>query len=254
MLVGMKTLSTKGLDLVNGVRRLLFPPACLFCRQPLEHGAAQSGCCRSCFEKLAIWPHSTCLRCGNTLPEAMAPGPCGQCMNRPPAQAESHSLYTYRGPVRKAILAWKLQGEDGGVRWLLETAMPRLRERIGEHDLLLPVPMPLSRMRKSGRHHAADLCRWIAEGTGCGWEWRLLRRLGEQPRQSALSGSARRKNLRNAFVLSDDCRLCKGDRHAVWIIDDIMTTGSTLHYAARTMRPAVEKVNVLSLARTLNRG
>ncbi|ATX78467.1 hypothetical protein Ga0123461_0014 [Mariprofundus aestuarium] len=87
----------------------------------------------------------------------MVPGPCGICLNRPPAQTETRSIYAYRGPVRDAILNWKLQGMDGGVRWLLESAMPHASELIGKDDLLIPVPMPLARMRKSGRHHAADL-------------------------------------------------------------------------------------------------
>jgi len=44
--------------------------------------------------------------------------------------------------------------------------MPELRTLIGAHDLLLPIPMPLSRMREHGQHHAANLCRWIARETG----------------------------------------------------------------------------------------
>lgn len=184
----------------------------------------------------------------------MAPGPCGRCLTKPPVQAETLSIYAYKGPVRDAILNWKLQGQDGGVRWLLDAAMPRINELINADDLLLPVPMPLSRMRRSGVHHSADLCRWLAAGTGCNWDWQLLRRVGEQPRQSALSGSARRKNLRSAFALSSDCLLRASECAAIWIVDDILTTGSTLNFAARATRPLQKEVKVLSLARTLNRG
>ena len=141
---------------------------------------------------------------------------------------------------------------NGGVRWLLESAMPHISELIDKDDLLVPVPMPLARMRKSGRHHAADLCRWLADGVGCSWDWQLLRRVGEQPRQSALSGLARRKNMRRAFALSDDYHERMPDKRTVWIVDDILTTGSTLNFAARASRPL--KAEVLSLARTLHRG
>ncbi|ATX80895.1 comF family protein [Mariprofundus ferrinatatus] len=240
--------------MVNGVQRLLFPPTCLFCQQLLDTPSLSTGCCRDCFEKIAVWPRSTCMRCGTELPEVMAPGPCGHCLNHPPAQIESRSLFAYRGPVRDAILGWKLQGQDGAVRWLLESAIPGLKEIISEQDLLVPVPMPLSRMRKSGSHHAADLCRWMAGGAGCRWDWQLLRRVGEQPRQSSLSGQARRRNLRKAFSLSDDFRARRGEASVVWVVDDIMTTGSTLHFAARAIKPVGCEVKVLSLARTLNRG
>ena len=241
--------------MVNGAGQLLFPPACLFCQQPLSKTAKTGkSCCQDCFEKIMIWPHSVCKHCGSELPEAMAPGPCGHCLNAPPAQQESQSIYAYRGPVRDAILNWKLQGQAGGVRWLVEAAKPKINKLISEDDLLLPVPMPLSRMRKSGVHHSAELCRWLAESRGCSWDWQLLRRLGEQPRQSALSGSARRKNLRKAFTLSSDCLLRASGCSTIWIVDDILTTGSTLHFAARATKGLRKAVKVLSLARTLNRG
>ena len=256
MLVGMKRLSTKGFDLVNGARNLLFPPACVFCQQLITSTAvANRACCQTCHEKIVIWPRSSCRCCGVELPEVMAPGPCGHCLRHPPVQRETHSLYAYHGPVRDAILSWKLQGVDAGVKWLLDAAMPRLRTLTAQDDLLLPVPMPLSRMRSSGRHHSADLCRWLAEGVGCSWDWQMLRRLGEQPRQSSLSGSARRNNLRRAFALAHDYRHKRiSEQTTLWIVDDILTTGSTLGFAARAVRAIGSEVKVLSLARTLHRG
>ena len=134
----------------------------------------------------------------------MQPGPCGRCLQKPPAQCHTCSLYCYHGAVRDAILEWKLHAHDAAVRWLVDAAAPTIREKIDEHSLLLPVPMPLSRMRKHGQHHAANLCKWLADDTGCIRDWHLLWRIGEQQRQSALSGQARRKNLRKAFALADD--------------------------------------------------
>ena len=259
MLDGMNTLSTKASSLVNRAGSLLFPPTCLFCHAPIPSG---NGCCAACLAEISIWPHHICQRCGVEMPASMAPGPCGHCLKKPPAQQQTHSLYRYHGPIREAILNWKLQGHEAAVRWMVEQALPGLREQLDSNCLLLPVPMPLSRMRKSGQHHAANLCRWIAEGTGCLWDWRILRRIGEQPRQSALSGQARRKNLRKAFAIADDYRLCWQDlapdlEHqikSVWIVDDILTTGSTLHYAARACLKLGKPVNVLSLARTSLKG
>ncbi len=247
----MNALSTKASKAVNRLSNLLFPPVCLFCHAPMPGG---NGCCAACLADISIWPHSICARCGSELPASMAPGPCGRCLDSPPAQCETHSLYRYHGPVREAILGWKLQGHEAAVRWLLAQSMPELQRILGARSLLLPVPMPLSRMRKNGQHHAANLCRWMAEGAGCQWRWQLLRRVGEQPRQSALSGQARRKNLRKAFALADDYgplwQDLAGQVDEIWIADDILTTGSTLHYAARASLKLGKPVKVLSLART----
>nr|WP_232710243.1 phosphoribosyltransferase family protein [Mariprofundus aestuarium] len=97
-------------------------------------------------------------------------------------------------------------------------------------------------------------CRWLADGVNCNWDWQLSHRVGEQPRQSALSGLVRRKNLRGAFALCDDYHERIPDKRTVWIVDDILTTGSTLNFAARACRPLKAEVKLLSLARTLHRG
>jgi len=165
------------------------------------------------------------------------------------------SLFAYKGGVRDALLRWKLSGDDAAIHWLLGVADRRLTEIFKPEDLLLPVPMPLSRMRKSGQHHAADLCRFISGVTGSTWDWKVLRRSGEQERQSALSGIARKKNLRKSFHLDKDymgsIQWKKGAAGRVWVVDDIVTTGATLHHAAKALRPLKQPVYAFSLARTL---
>ncbi|MDX8395263.1 MAG: hypothetical protein R8K22_02480 [Mariprofundaceae bacterium] len=165
------------------------------------------------------------------------------------------SLFSYRGPVREALLAWKLGHDDAAMRWLLETAKSRLQEIFTPHDLLLPVPMPLSRMRKSGQHHTADLCKQISMLTGCRWHWQLLRRNGEQYRQSELSGRARRKNLRKAFQVNldhlADLDHSQFQKTRIWVVDDILTTGATLHHASKALCMLKQPIRAFSLARTL---
>ena len=137
--------------------------------------------------------------------------------------------------------------------WLLDTAAARLQTLFGPHSLLLPVPMPLSRMRRAGRHHAADLCRAIAGRTDSLVDWHVLRRSGTQQRQSSLSGRARRKNLCNAFRVDTDYRSAEAAGGAsgmrVWVVDDIMTTGATMHYACRTLQRAGIQASAFSLTR-----
>lgn len=166
-------------------------------------------------------------------------------------------MYLYQGPVRDAILDWKLHGRDQAVRWLFEGAVPHLQTLLHPDDLVLPVPMPLSRMRHSGQHHTANLSCWLAGAVGCRWDWRLLRRQGDQPRQSSLSGQARRQNLRKAFRLDSDYlkrQMPEQSIRCIWIVDDILTTGATLHFAARAVAGMKRPVRVLSLARTKYHG
>ncbi|MFQ5581687.1 MAG: double zinc ribbon domain-containing protein [Mariprofundaceae bacterium] len=245
----MKGLSTQFNRLVNSSKRLLFPRCCLFCHAAMNN---DGGCCNDCLSSIEVLSSAACRRCGAPLPPDLAPGPCGRCAKTPPFQQQTASLFAYRGAVRDAILAWKLQGEDVAVRWLLQAASGRLKEIFRPEDVLLPIPMPLSRMRTSGLHHAAALCKMIAAISDCSWEWRLLRRVGEQPRQSSLSGVARRNNVRKAFHVDLKRWQSMTAQGRIWVVDDILTTGSTLHFAARALKPLNTDIGAFSLARTLS--
>jgi len=230
------------------LRQQVFPPMCLFCQQPLE----EDGCCHRCLPSIRPFPHDTCIQCAAPLSHALAPGPCGQCLSHPPIQLETHVMYRYQGAVRDAILAWKLQGEDAAMRWLVESATPYLKNILHTHDTLIPIPMPLSRMRQHGQHHSADLCQLMARKVACHWDWHILRRQGEQIRQSALPAKQRRKNLRKAFVLNQDYWAKQHNRQGkLWLVDDIITTGSTMHFAAKALRATGLPVYVLSLSKTI---
>ena len=248
MLDAMPAMSTKTPPWVDRALRALFPPCCVFCGAPV---VARHACCAACTSAIHVLPRHGCARCGLPMPAELAPGPCGSCLRRPPPQAQTISLYAYDGPVREAILNWKLEGRDAGLLWLLDAAARRLRETFAATDLLLPVPMPIQRMRRAGQHHAADLCRHIARIVHCRVNWRLLRRIGEQPRQSTLTGSERRRNLARAFRLDEEQVRNLPPDGRLWLVDDILPTGATVRYACRCLKQAGRTVHAFTLARVV---
>lgn len=248
MLEAMPIVSTNSRAWVDRALRTMFPPCCIFCGTEV---AQRHACCAACATGIHVLGAHQCKRCGRPLSADLAPGPCGHCLHKPPPQEQTLSLYAYDGPVREAILNWKLQGRDTGLAWLLDAAERRLQKIFTREDLLLPVPMPLKRMRKSGQHHAADLCRYIARLSGSRVDWLLLRRSGEQPRQSALSGGMRRRNLSRAFLLDKDRWRCIQPPGRIWLLDDILTTGATIQYACRCLKKTGQPVHAFTLARVL---
>ncbi|MDQ7004211.1 MAG: double zinc ribbon domain-containing protein [Ghiorsea sp.] len=234
------------------LKSLIFPHACKLCGTNID---SPQSCCESCLQNITIMPKFNCASCGVPLEASLAPGPCGSCLTTALPQQQTHHLYLYEGKVRDAILAWKLQGQDNGMQWLLDAGKQQITSLFSPHDLLIPVPMPLYRMRRSGLHHSADLCQKVASISGASVNWEILRRTGNDKRQSSLQGKARQHNLRQAFTLSQShIQHIIGSQQyrKIWVLDDIFTTGATLRHACLVMKQTKRPIFAFSFARTLH--
>ena len=110
-------------------------------------------------------------------------------------------------------------------------------------DLLVPVPLHWSRQVRRGFNQSEELAREVAAISG--WKVaRLLRRTRRTQAQARLdSPQQRRENLRGAFACRREGATLFGSRRPhpaagkhVWLIDDVSTTGATLHAAANALR------------------
>ena len=113
-------------------------------------------------------------------------------------------------------------------------------------ELLVPVPLHTSRLRKRGYNQALELARPLAQRFGLPLAHDVLSRARPTGAQTELDAAARATNVRAAFAV----KRMPVHKH-VAIVDDVMTTGATLAECARALRAAgVERVDVWALART----
>jgi ComF family protein len=125
-------------------------------------------------------------------------------------------------------------------------------------DLVIPIPLHPARLRERGFNPAAGLARQpCRRSSPLSFLERpprrapqLLIRIRETPTQTHLSREERQKNVQNAF----HCPAPDALAPHVWLVDDVVTTGSTLSEAARTLaRCGVEKIEAVCAARALRR-
>ena len=116
-------------------------------------------------------------------------------------------------------------------------------------EVILPVPLHHVRQWQRGYNQADLLARQLSQWLKIPVKNDLITRTKRTPTQRGLSAKDRRKNLRNAFQLSAKHRHFPY-RH-VALIDDVITTGSTLNETAKLLRQAnVAHIQVWGLART----
>ena len=117
--------------------------------------------------------------------------------------------------------------------------------------MLVPVPLHSARRIERGHDQAALLASEL-EALGLGRRAPALRRLRHTPPQGAPDAPSRAANVRGAFAVRRPRWLVRGV--SVWIVDDVLTTGSTAAACALALRRAgAREVGVLAVARAGDR-
>lgn len=233
----------------NLLVRELLAPSCLGCDGGLEHPLA-SPVCDTCWAAIRVLAPPGCVRCGEPLFAGHAAGPeCERCEQRPPAFEIARSAGRYDAPLRQILHAFKF-----GKRRALAAPLGRMmqlagREVLAGADAVVPVPLHPWRAFRRGFNQADDLAVRLGLPV-----WRVLRRRRHGPPQSALPAARRLGNVQTAFALAPMATWRPGGPlrgAAVVLVDDVMTTGATLDACGRVLRAAgVRRVAALTLART----
>ncbi len=214
---------------------------CRLCAAPAD----RAGCiCRACLEDL---PHNhfPCPCCGAVLASATTI-PCGTCQRQPPHFDRAHIPYRYAPPLIPFITGLKFHGRLANARWLSELFLTSLKpDAFSLPECLIPVPLHPTRLRERGFNQAMELARPLSQRLRLPLEPHTVQRHRYTPPQSELSGATRRRNLRGAFQL-----VAPISYQHVALIDDVVTTGSTLNELARVLRRGgVKTIQIWAITR-----
>lgn len=176
------------------------------------------------------------------------PRQCGRCLRQAPLLAHCVAAVDYGYPWAGVLAEFKFRADPGWAATLadLMRTTPWAEPLLEKADWLIPVPLANPRMRERGFNQAHVLACELHPGKS---DHRLLQRLRSCPDQHALGRAERLRNIQGAFAVNaSQAPLLIGKR--VVLIDDVMTTGATLHAAAQVLSAAgAAEVSALVLAR-----
>lgn len=209
-------------------------PRCVLCGAGAPHPC---GLCRGCRGDLPSLA-GCCERCASPL---VAGAVCGRCQRSPPPYQRVYAPFAYQPPVDYLIQGVKYNQRLGYARVLgLLLAEHLLTSRCDRPDVIIPVPLHRRRLRERGYNQALEIARPMAKCLGMPIDTKCCIRTRHTSPQTLLPSRQRQRNLNGAFALLYAPR----ERHVV-LVDDVMTTGSTVTELARLLRRAgVGRVDV----------
>ncbi|OVE77169.1 hypothetical protein BVX99_03345 [bacterium F16] len=226
---------------------IVFPDMCPLCseRQP-EDGKP---ICSTCFSDLSIIHGRTCTKCGGPLLTEHAR--CRECTDSPRVWWQSAvSAFCFDGLSREAVHRFKYHGDVSLIPFLSDACISAWNERCPDKtvDCIVPVPLHWLRKLRRGYNQSEMICTEISQALSAPMI-RAVKRVRWTPPQAQLSKSKRQNNLKNAFLVSNQERI-RGK--SLLLVDDVMTTGSTLNECSRQLvKAGAAEVNILTIARRL---
>ncbi|MEK7510746.1 MAG: hypothetical protein AAB582_00720 [Patescibacteria group bacterium] len=157
---------------------------------------------------------------------------------KPEMQGSRTTLLPYRHPrVRACILEAKFKGNSHAQQLLGEVLRTYIKNA---SVIVLPIPLGSKRKKERGYNQVEE----IAKRSGLLVNTHILKRTRETLPQTEQSGRNRKENVRDAFVATDI-----DPSTPYLVLDDVMTTGSTLREAAMALRSAgTKRIELLALA------
>ncbi len=159
---------------------------------------------------------------------------CERCKSNHPAFIALRSWAIYCGPIRKAIHHLKYRRDIALGEVLAEGLISILDPLKWPVDMVIPVPLGKVRQNERGYNQAAMLALPLAIAKGLPYRQFALKRVQETASQVYLTREQRAKNVRNAFLA--DSMIVRG--HNILVIDDVTTTGATMHACALALLEA----------------
>lgn len=217
--------------------------SCIVCDEELEF-QTRYAICGDCLLKLPFNNKHICSRCGTVMVNEA--DFCLRCQNVERNFDRVRSAFIYEGDIQRIIRAFKFNNKRYLDKYLAQHIADVYNQFEYNCDLIIPTPISKERFAERKYNQAELLAFYANKQLKLPFYTDILFKHQHNKRQTNLSSFERMENVKGVYRL-ENADIVKGK--SVLVIDDIITTGSTLDEIAKVLKKAgAKKVEGITLA------
>ena len=228
-------------NILNKITGVIFPGRCAICDRVIVD---EKGICATCEKITKPLMGAVCMKCGKKLDGNMLY--CYDCSRKDHKFVRNFSVFEYPH-VRESLYRFKYQGRAEYAKYYAMQAYRIHGERLKKlnADVIIPVPLHVSRYRKRGYNQAEELAKELSRLIHVPVKTHYIKRIKATKPLKTLDVLGRQNNLKKAFlIMQNDVKL-----KTIILVDDIYTTGATLDEISGVCKAAgVENIYSLTVA------
>jgi ComF family protein len=235
-----------GKQIVRAAIDGIYPPSCSGCgRQTAEPGAL----CGTCWNSIKFITKPYCEIYGTPFSTELGDGMLSaRAIADPPPYARSRAAVAYQGLAMRFVHGLKFQDRQDNAAWMAGWMARAAPELLADADVIVPVPLHWRRMVSRRFNQSALLAQKLAFSSSKPFAPLALKRIKSTVTQRGLTAKERDANVKRAFLVPES-HLIEVQGRRVLLIDDVITTGSTVAEATKALfKAGAANVDVLAFA------
>ena len=227
---------------------LLFPPVCPLCNEHWinddDNISSMDEFCQNCVQKLKCEYENFCLKCGLPIGKEVNSPDCKTCRGR--TIHYDHLLFVneYKTYIGELVVNFKYGKDKLLAHFLGKMISKKIKDKYSDVEVVVPVPMFWLKKLKRGFNQAEMLGLEIAHDLHKPLITNILKRSKIGANQAGQSRTTRYKGVNDLYFVNEVVPFKK-----VLLIDDVVTTGSTLSECAKLLKASgVERVYCAAIA------
>jgi len=235
---------------IKKILEIIFPNRCLTCQQMIGPDGLF---CNDDWQKLQFITEPKCKICAHPFEFVIGSDKdllCPLCLTNKPSFDCAVTIFRYNDQIKKIIADLKYYDTTYLSKKFAKMLMPKIAPHLTKYDLIVAVPLHKKRLRERKFNQASLLCLAILkEAKNLKFYHDILIRSKYSKAQAHLTKEDRKKNLTNAFEINEKYSVKEKN---IILVDDVMTTGSTLEGCAKVLKKAgANKIMVVTIAKAI---